>query len=73
MNVLTPETAYSAGAATSAKPDHYVFHDEVHLAEGRLRALALKDLEEIAVIGLGAAVALLDRIELNIGASPGSS
>src|SRR5215470_4466845 len=54
--------------------DHYIFHHEVHFAERRVRTLAFKDLEEIAVIGLGDAVALLDRLGnfLADGTSPGA-
>src|ERR1700756_881154 len=40
--------------------DHYSFHDEVQFAERGCRALPFENLEEIAVIGLAAAVALFD-------------
>ena len=62
MKVLTPVTWYSAGAATRAKPPIIApFDHEVHLAHRRGRALALQDLEVVAVVGLVAvAVALGD-------------
>ena len=62
MKVFTPVTSYSAGAATRAKPPIITpLTTKSILSERRGGSLPLQNLEEIAVIRLGAAgVALFD-------------
>ena len=72
MNVLTPVTRYSAGAAGKCEAsDHRPLYNKIHRPEWRCGALPFQDFEEVSVIWFGLIrVALLEGIGDTFGDWP---